>query len=112
MFTPVDITDADGEIIESAWLSRAEGVHRQLRTKLPPDYPAKMKRVFAGGGRMMIAAEGARVVGVAIWRVHENTFNGVQMYVDDLVTDETRRSRGVGHALLEALQAKARELGC
>ncbi len=112
MLTLVDVTDAQGSVVESGWLSRAEGVHRQLRTKLPMDYPAKMKRVFAGGGRMLIAANGDTVVGVAIWRVHENTFNGVQMYVDDLVTDESQRSHGVGHALMDALQKKARELGC
>ena len=108
----IDVTDADGAIVQPAWLSRAEGVHRQLRTKLPGDYPSKLERVFAGGGRMLVAADGETVVGVAIWRVHENTFNGVQMYVDDLVTDESRRSRGVGRALLDALQKKARELGC
>jgi GNAT superfamily N-acetyltransferase len=34
------------------------------------------------------------------------------MYVDDLVTDETKRSTGVGHALMEHLQAIARERGC
>jgi len=112
MLTLVDITSGTGEIIEPGWLSRAEGVHRQLRPKLPPDYPAKMKRVFAGGARMLVAAAGNEVAGVAVWRVHENTFNGVQMYVDDLVTDDTQRSRGVGKTLLEALQKKARDLGC
>lgn len=110
--TLIEITDDEGRLTEARWLARAEAVHRQLRPKLPADYAAKMRRVFAGGGRMLIAAEGDAVVGVAIWRVHENTFNGVQMYVDDLVTDQTRRSRGVGRALMEALQAKARKLGC
>jgi hypothetical protein len=32
--------------------------------------------------------------------------------VDDLVTDEARRSRGVGRALLAHLEEKARKLGC
>ena len=115
MIRLIDVTDNEGRIIEADWLARAAAVHRQLRPKLPElpaDYAAKMKRVFAGGGRMAIAAEEEAVVGVGIWRVHENTFNGVQMYVDDLITDETRRSRGVGHALMEHLQHKARALGC
>ena len=43
MTTLVDVTDGDGRIAEPGWLSRAEGVHRQLRTKLPGDYVAKMK---------------------------------------------------------------------
>jgi GNAT superfamily N-acetyltransferase len=34
------------------------------------------------------------------------------MYVDDLVTDETRRSTGVGKALLDHLQGIARAAGC
>ena len=70
--------------------------------------PRKMRRVFAGGGRMMVAAEGEAVRGVAVWRVHENTFAGVQLYVDDLVTDEAQRSRGVGHALHAVARSSAR----
>jgi hypothetical protein len=71
-----------------------------------------MQRVFAGGGRMVIAADGEAVCGLAVWRVYENTHIGVHLYVDDLVTDETRRSRGVGHALLQWLEWRARELAC
>lgn len=112
MIKLIDVTDDDGRITEPAWLARAEGVHRQLRTRLPPDYAAKLERVFDGGARMTVAAEGEAVTGVAIWRVYENTFSGVQMYVDDLVTDETRRSTGVGQALLEGLQQRARARHC
>jgi len=112
----IDVTDAAGRVVEPRWLARAEGVHRQLRPHLPADYAAKMKRVFAGGGRMAVAAEAGvgneSVLGVAVHRVHENTAEGVKMYVDDLVTDETRRSRGVGHALMQHLQGMARAAGC
>ena len=48
------------------------------------------------------------VTGVAVYRMHENTFQGRQLYVDDLVTDEKRRSTGVGQALLAHLEQKAR----
>jgi len=108
----VDLTDASGQVAEEAWLARAERVHRQLRPKLPADYAGKMRRVFAGGGRMCVAAEGERVLGVAVYRISENTFSGVNLYVDDLVTDETERSKGVGRALLDYLQRRAREAGC
>ena len=108
----VDITDADGRIVEPEWLARAEAVHRQLRPQLPQDYAGKMRRVFAGGARMCVAVRGADVVGVAVHRIHENTFDGVQMYVDDLVSDEARRSQGVGKALLDHLQELARNAGC
>jgi len=108
----VPITDASGRLIEPAWLKRAESVHRQLRTALPADYEGKMKRVFAGGARMCVATEGEAVRGVAVYRINENTFEGLHLYVDDLVTDEKLRSKGVGHALMEHLQSVARAARC
>ena len=108
----VTITDAGGKIVEPQWLKRAEAVHRQLRTALPADYEAKMKRVFSDGARMCVAAEGEAVRGVAVYRIVENTFEGLHLYVDDLVTDETRRSTGVGRALMEHMQGLARAAGC
>ena len=96
----------------ATWLPLAERVHRQLRPALPADYAGKMARVFAGGGRLCVAVDGDAVVGVAVHRVSENTADGVRMYVDDLVTDESRRSTGVGHALMAHLQSIARDSGC
>jgi GNAT superfamily N-acetyltransferase len=107
----VEVTDESGVIAAPGWLKKAEAVHRQLRTALPPEYEAKMKRVFAGGARMCVATDGADVAGVAVYRMHENTFYGKQLYVDDLITDEARRSSGVGRALLGYLEQKARAAG-
>ena len=108
----IEITDGAGQVCEPSWLASAEAVHRQLRTALPPDYTSTLARVFAGGGRMVIAADGATVVGVAVFRIHENTFVGRQLYVDDLVTDESRRSEGVGRQMIAWLDARARATGC
>ena len=108
----VDINDAGGNVIEPAWLKASEAVHRQLRPHLPENYAEKMRRVFAGGARMCVAVRDERVVGVAVHRVHENTVDGVQMYVDDLVSDEAQRSQGIGNALMAHLQRLAREAGC
>jgi GNAT superfamily N-acetyltransferase len=107
----VEVTDESGVIAAPDWLKKAEAVHRQLRTALPPEYEAKMKRVFAGGARMCVATDGADVAGVAVYRMYENTFYGKQLYVDDLITDEARRSSGVGRALLGYLEQKARAAG-
>ena len=107
----VEVTDESGVIAAPDWLKKAEAVHRQLRTALPPEYEAKMKRVFAGGARMCVATDGADVAGMAVYRMYENTFYGKQLYVDDLVTDEARRSSGVGWTLLGYLEQKARAAG-
>ncbi len=108
----IEITDRAGSLQFPDWLARAERVHRQLRPQLPLTYAEKMAGVFAGGGRMLVAVADEQVCGVAVWRSGENTFAGRFLYVDDLVTDETQRSRGVGRALLQYCEQIARELAC
>src|SRR5688500_6857281 len=77
-----DISVQVAETAASRWPERAEGVHRQLRPNLPADYAKKMRRVFADGGRMCIAVEGEDVLGVAVYRIFENTVHVLKMYVD------------------------------
>lgn len=108
----VRITDGQGQAEQSRWLAAAERVHRQLRPQLPADYLQKMRDVFGGGGEMCVSALGSRVVGVAVFRVFENTHVGRRFYVDDLVTDEAERSSGAGRALLDHLETVARARGC
>jgi len=108
----VEITDAKGQIVEAEWLKRAEMVHRQLRPTLPADYAARMQVIFAGGAGMAVVVDGDTVLGAAVFRVIENTFHGRELYCDDLITDETRRSTGVGHALIQHMERLARGRGC
>lgn len=108
----LDVTAADGSVTSPALLASAEGLHRELRPQLPADYAGAMARVFGSGGRMVVAVAGETVVGLAVWRVLENTMFGRFLYVDDLVTDTTRRSKGIGKALLSRCEAIAVDLGC
>jgi GNAT superfamily N-acetyltransferase len=108
----IDVTDAAGAVVQPQWLVGAEALLRHLRPQLPADYPTAMARVFASGGRMTVAADGEAVVGVAVWRILENTVFGRFLYVDDLVTDEARRSRGTGRSLLSRCEARAWAAGC
>lgn len=107
----VRITDEHRNLLEPEWLARAESVHRQLRPQLPENYPEKMRRVFAQGGEMCVAVDDVAVLGLALFRCHENTFAGINFYVDDLITDEANRSRGVGHALIAHLGRIAQQRG-
>ena len=108
----VAVTDNHGEVVETEWLAKAETVHRQLRPQLPADYSSRLREVFANGARMAVVVEGDEVVSVSVWRIIENTHEGRRLYVDDLVSDEARRSRGSGKLLLDWLEEKARYLGC
>jgi GNAT superfamily N-acetyltransferase len=108
----VEPTDSQGALLATEWLTRAEPVHRQLRERLPDDYPRRMRDVFANGARMVLAVEGEVVRGLAVWRIIENTYEGRRLYIDDLVTDIAYRSRGVGHFLIAWLETHAHTLNC
>ncbi|WP_263771781.1 GNAT family N-acetyltransferase [Propionivibrio soli] len=107
----IAVTDDAGSVIEPEWLARAEPVHRQLRPQLPADYAGRLARVFANGAHLAVVADGEVVVCVAVWRLIENTYEGRRLYVDDLVSDETRRSQGAGKLMLDWLEGRARALG-
>lgn len=108
----VEVTSASGELLRPDVLAAAERVHRQLRPQLEADYAAHLGRIFGGGGRMLAVVEAGAVLGLAVYRVYENITDGRRLYVDDLVTDEARRSGGVGGALLDRLEREARRLEC
>lgn len=108
----IELVNDQGELIEPQWLACAESVHRQLRPSLPDDYESKMRRVYAAGARTVLCSQGDTVLGLAQYRVYENTFDGRKLYVDDLVTDAAKRSQGIGNVLLTYLENKARSLDC
>ena len=108
----VAVTDGRGEVIEPGWLAKAETVLRQLRPQLPVDYSSRLREVFANGARMAVVVEDGKVISVSVWRIIENTNEGRRLYVDDLVSDEVRRSRGSGKMLLDWLENQARNLDC
>lgn len=67
---------------------------------------------YPQGLRFTAAYDGDRCVGVAGWRFVATTSSLRKLYVDDLVTTEGSRSRGVGKALIEDLTRRAMEAGC
>ena len=112
MIEVVAITDRQGAVVAPEWLAKCEAVHRQLRPQIPPGYVTRMKEIFAGGAGMAVATVAGEVAGLTVFRVLEKTFNGRELYCDDLVTDERRRSTGVGHALIAYMEGVARERHC
>jgi GNAT superfamily N-acetyltransferase len=51
-------------------------------------------------------------LGLALYRVYENTYEDLRLYIDDLVSDEAHRSQGIGSQLLDWCANEARRLGC
>jgi GNAT superfamily N-acetyltransferase len=65
-----------------------------------------------GGFRLACIRVEGRVVAVAGYRISTNLVIGRNLYVDDLVTAETGRSKGYGRELLAWLRGIAVENGC
>ena len=90
------------------------GVMRQLRPQIPEAaYLETVRRMMRTDGYLQAAVfDGETVVAVAGYRFMEMLFSGRSLYVDDLNTDETRRSRGHGRMLIDWLKQEAKASRC
>jgi GNAT superfamily N-acetyltransferase len=86
----------------------------QLRPDIPRDrYAAFVRRLMEQEGYRLVAiSENGRVSAVAGYRIMEMFYCGRILYVDDLVTDERVRSRGLGRQLLDWLKDAGRRENC
>lgn len=71
-----------------------------------------VRSMQADGFRLACIRAGGRVVAVAGYRLGTNLFCGRHLYVDDLVTADTERSKSYGRELLAWLRAIAVENDC
>lgn len=99
-------TDAD--------LARCFAVMQQLRPHLVADeFVARIRRMQSEGYHLaFLEDETAAIRAVGGYRIYEKLVSGKHLYVDDLITDTTQRSRGHGRALLAWLRDQARAQGC
>jgi GNAT superfamily N-acetyltransferase len=100
--------DSDGEI------AACFPILRQLRPHLAnaEELVTRVARQRAAGYRILAAWRDGAPVGVAGYRIEENLIHGRFVYVDDLVTAEAERRRGIGARLLDAVAAEGGRLGC
>ncbi len=103
----IRLADGDDEV------RSCYAVMRQLRPHVEEDEFVRRVRVQRDAGyRLATLADGAGVAAVAGYRIGHNLAWGKYLYVDDLVTDSSRRSQGHGQELLAWLTAAAREANC
>jgi GNAT superfamily N-acetyltransferase len=88
-------------------------VMAELRPHVPRErFLPLVKSMHADGYRLACIRAGGRVVAVAGYRISTNLFYGRNLYVDDLVTAGSERSKGHGKALLDWLKQLALDEGC
>jgi len=89
-------------------------VMSQLRPHITTagDLLLRVRRQMEQGYQLLGGSDANRVVAVAGFRLTEMLAWGKALYIDDLVTDSTERSKGYGEQLLQWLTRHAREHGC
>jgi GNAT superfamily N-acetyltransferase len=107
MAVAIRLADTDADI------DRCFPVMVQLRPHLEAGaFVAKVRRQEAEGFHLAFLEDDGAVRAVAGFRSYDNLVGGRILYVDDLVTDATVRSKGYGQAMLAWLASRAREDGC
>jgi GNAT superfamily N-acetyltransferase len=95
-------------------IRRCFPVMRELRTHLEneDELVERVQRQQKQGYQLAFVESEGEVRAVAGYRFLESLFSGKNLYVDDLVTRESDRSRGFGGVLLDWLIEQSREAGC
>ena len=88
-------------------------VMAQLRPHLHlQEFVTRAQQQFSGGYQLAALFDENEVCAVAGFRFLENLAWDKFLYVDDLVVDQHRRSRGYGKRLLDWLMEQAHNHGC
>ncbi|MDR9875610.1 GNAT family N-acetyltransferase [Pseudomonas allii] len=88
-------------------------VMQQLRPHLSDAtaFAEQVQRQRQNGYRLLAARENGQVIGLAGYRLTENTLYGRFIYVDDLVVDATLQRRRLGEQLLDRVREETRARG-
>jgi GNAT superfamily N-acetyltransferase len=95
-------------------IERCYPVMAQLRPHVAAsEFAVRVRRQMQSGGyHLAYLEEAEQVRSVAGFRIQENLYYGRFLYVDDLATDATVRSRGYGKQLFEWVVDYARQQEC
>ncbi len=94
-------------------IARCFAVVAELRSHLQADSFVGMVRSMQSEGYCLAFIEDdAEIVAVAGYRIHTTLFMGKNLYVDDLVTTDSVRSKGYGKTMLDWLRSVAQDADC
>jgi GNAT superfamily N-acetyltransferase len=94
-------------------IGRCSSVMRELRPHVEAiDFAARVLQQQKEGYQLAYLELDGVVRSVAGFRIFNLLFSGRTLYIDDLVTHESDRSRGFGAALFDWLVDYAKEKGC
>ena len=101
------------QAISDSEIERCFEVMQELRTHLQKsDFLSMVRHMETEGYRIAYIEEDGDIVATAGYRIYTSLFMGKNLYVDDLVTSESARSRGFGEEMINWLREEARTAGC
>ena len=101
------------ELTTPEQLRSAFPVMSELRPHLTLElYEAMLETMRPAGYRLFAVKEDGRIEGLAGIAFQTNFYYGSYVWVYELVTTETSRSKGHGRALMEHIETLARDAGC
>ncbi len=103
----IELANSESDIAEAA----------KVLMQLRPQYSlegmiAQIKKQRESNYQIACAKKENSIIGVAGFVISEKLAWGKHIYVDDIVTDQDRRSKGVGAAIIAWLRAYGRENRC
>ena len=107
---PAELRHAEDDAAVAACFSVMQALRPHLASA--EELVGRVARQRLEGYRLLAAWRDGVAVGLAGYRAQENLIHGRFLYVDDLVTAEAERGRGLGARLLDAAAAEGRTLGC
>jgi len=94
-------------------IARCFAVMSELRPHLDQaSFVSLVRGMQAEGYQLAYIEDGDAVVAMAGYRSYTSLFMGKNLYVDDLVTSNSSRSKGYGKALIDWLRNVARDTDC
>ncbi|VYU56092.1 GNAT family N-acetyltransferase [Clostridium tertium] len=101
------------ELLEENQWKDAFKVVNQLRTDLDENkYLQLVKSIHNDGYRMISLLENNEIVAIIGFTICTNLHSGKHIWVDDLITDKNKRSKGYGEKLLSYVENIGRENDC
>lgn len=109
------ISTAQEFMAEQAQWPAFHTLHQQLRPAMQDfdQYHQQIILILQERAQFLaVRDEEGRLVALALFRMHHNTYQNKLFFLEDFVVDETIRASGVGAQVLDYLENYAREQGC
>lgn len=103
----IKLAETDNEI------EKCFDVMSELRTHLyKKDFLKTVRHMESEGYKLAYIEDEGKVVTTAGYRIYTNLMMGKHLYVDDLVTSDSARSRGYGERMVNWLREEAIKENC